>query len=229
MILRDKLNDLKHLAIIMDGNGRWAKSRGFMRSKGHEKGAGVVEDMCGFCIKNQISILSLYAFSTENWNRPKSEVDFLMGLLLKFLISKRQSFMDQNIKFRAIGDITPFSSELKDEIISLEELSKNNKSLKLNLAINYGAKDEILRAFKRLSEANLEANEANLTSCLYESEPIDLLVRTGGEKRLSNFMLWQASYAEFGFSDTLWPDFTSDELALICEKFKNTKRRFGGL
>ena len=223
------MNELKHLAIIMDGNGRWAKKRGLIRTKGHESGAKVVEDVCEFCIKEGISTLSLYAFSTENWSRPESEVKFLMDLLLKFLISKREIFIKNNIKFKAIGDITPFSGELKNAILKLSELTKDNLKLKLNLAINYGAKDEILRAFARLKERNLEPNEANLNACLDESEAIDLLIRTGGEQRLSNFMLWQASYAELAFTDTFWPDFTSAELSLICEKFKNTKRRFGGL
>lgn len=223
------MNELKHLAIIMDGNGRWAKKRGLMRTKGHESGAKVVEDVCEFCIKEGVSTLSLYAFSTENWSRPENEVKFLMVLLLKFLVSKQEIFVKNNIKFRAIGDMTPFSRELKEEISNLSDLTKDNSKLKLNLAINYGAKDEILRAFSKLKERNLEANEANLTALLDESEPIDLLVRTGGEQRLSNFMLWQASYAELAFTDTFWPDFTSAELALICEKFKNTKRRFGGL
>lgn len=223
------MNELKHLAIIMDGNGRWAKKRGLMRTKGHESGAKVVEDVCEFCIKEGVSTLSLYAFSTENWSRPENEVKFLMDLLLKFLVSKQEIFVKNNIKFRAIGDMTPFSRELKEEISNLSDLTKDNSKLKLNLAINYGAKDEILRAFSKLKERNLEANEANLTALLDESEPIDLLVRTGGEQRLSNFMLWQASYAELAFTDTFWPDFTSAELGLICEKFKNRKRRFGGL
>ncbi|MGB2553621.1 polyprenyl diphosphate synthase [Campylobacter sp. MOP51] len=223
------MNKLKHLAIIMDGNGRWAKKQGFMRTKGHESGAKVVEDICGFCIEKEIKILSLYAFSTENWKRPENEVKFLMDLLLKFLISKREIFIKHDIKFKAIGDINAFNERLKEEIINLENLTQENKKLKLNLAINYGAKDEILRAFKRLNEQNLELNEANLNACLDESEAIDLLVRTGGEQRLSNFMLWQASYAELAYTDTFWPDFTSGELSDIVDKFKNTKRRFGGL
>ncbi|QKF92302.1 polyprenyl diphosphate synthase [Campylobacter sp. CCUG 57310] len=223
------MNKLKHLAIIMDGNGRWAKKQGFMRTKGHESGAKVVEDVCRFCIEKEIEILSLYAFSTENWKRPENEVKFLIDLLLKFLISKREIFIKHDIKFKAIGDISAFNEKLKEEIINLENLTQENKKLKLNLAINYGAKDEILRAFKRLNEQNLELNEANLNACLDESEAIDLLVRTGGEQRLSNFMLWQASYAELAYTDTFWPDFTSSELNDIVDKFKNTKRRFGGL
>lgn len=213
----------------MDGNGRWAKKQGFMRTKGHESGAKVVEDICGFCIKKEIEILSLYAFSTENWKRPEKEVKFLMDLLLKFLISKREIFIKHDIKFKAIGDISAFNERLKEEITNLENLTQENKKLKLNLAINYGAKDEILRAFKRLNEQNLELNEANLNACLDEGRAIDLLVRTGGEQRLSNFMLWQASYAELAYTDTFWPDFTSSELGDIVDKFKNTKRRFGGL
>lgn len=213
----------------MDGNGRWAKKQGFMRTKGHESGAKVVEDVCRFCIEKEIEILSLYAFSTENWKRPENEVKFLMDLLLKFLISKREIFIKHDIKFKAIGDINAFNERLKEEITNLENLTQENKKLKLNLAINYGAKDEILRAFKRLNEQNLELNEANLNACLDESEAIDLLVRTGGEQRLSNFMLWQASYAELAYTDTFWPDFTSRELNDIVDKFKNTKRRFGGL
>ncbi|QCD52659.1 polyprenyl diphosphate synthase [Campylobacter sp. RM16192] len=223
------MNSLKHLAIIMDGNGRWAKKQGLIRTKGHEAGANVVEAVCEFCIRNDIKILSLYAFSTENWSRPKSEVDFLMDLLLKFLVSKKESFIKNEINFNVIGDIMPFSDKLKDEISNLESLTKDNKKLKLNLAINYGAKDEILRALKRMQEQNLDINEVNLEANLDESEHIDMLIRTGGEKRLSNFMLIQASYAELAFTDTLWPDFTSLELEKIVQKFYQINRRFGGL
>ncbi len=213
----------------MDGNGRWAKKQGLIRTKGHEAGANVVEAMCEFCIRNDIKILSLYAFSTENWSRPKSEVDFLMDLLLKFLVSKKESFIKNEINFNVIGDIMPFNDKLRDEILNLKSLTKDNKKLKLNLAINYGAKDEILRALKRMQEQNLDINEVNLEANLDESEPIDLLIRTGGEKRLSNFMLIQASYAELAFIDTLWPDFTSLELEKIVQNFYQINRRFGGL
>ncbi|MBR8464020.1 di-trans,poly-cis-decaprenylcistransferase [Campylobacter sp. faydin G-24] len=223
------MNELRHLAIIMDGNGRWAKRQGFLRTKGHEVGANVVEKMCEFCIDSGIKILSLYAFSTENWKRPKKEVDFLMNLLKKFLISKRENFVKNGIKFTTIGDISVFSNELKSEIINLKELTKDNKKLKLNLAINYGSRDELIRAMRELNRIKLEINETNITQMLDESSDIDLLVRTGGEQRLSNFMLWQASYAELAFTQTLWPDFTRDELEQIVTKFKNKNRRFGGL
>ncbi|MBR8462944.1 di-trans,poly-cis-decaprenylcistransferase [Campylobacter sp. faydin G-140] len=223
------MNELRHLAIIMDGNGRWAKRQGFLRTKGHEVGANVVEKMCEFCIDSGIKILSLYAFSTENWKRPQKEVDFLMNLLKKFLISKRENFVKNGIKFTTIGDISVFSNELKSEIINLKELTKDNKKLKLNLAINYGSRDELIRAMRELNRIKLEINETNITQMLDESSDIDLLVRTGGEQRLSNFMLWQASYAELAFTQTLWPDFTRDELEQIVTKFKNKNRRFGGL
>ena len=223
----------------MDGNGRWAKKRGLLRTGGHEAGAEVVEQICEFCIDEGIANLTLYAFSTENWKRPKSEVVFLMELLHKFLLSKRDSFIKNGIKFNVIGDESPLSDKLKNEINEIKNATAQNSRLKLNLALNYGAKDEILRAFRRFCEKNggefdaeklaLNLSENSLQCCLDEPAPIDLLVRTGGEQRLSNFMLWQASYAEFAFTPTLWPDFTREELAQITAKFKKKDRRFGGL
>ena len=162
-----------------------------------------------------------------------------MELLHKFLLSKRESFIKNGIKFNVIGDESPLSDKLKNEINEIKSATAQNSRLKLNLALNYGAKDEILRAFKRFCEKNggefdaqnlaLNLSEDSLQACLDEPAPIDLLVRTGGEQRLSNFMLWQASYAEFAFTPTLWPDFTREELALITAKFKKKDRRFGGL
>ncbi|MBN7289063.1 MULTISPECIES: polyprenyl diphosphate synthase [Campylobacter] len=223
------MNELKHLGIIMDGNGRWAKRRGFLRTKGHEVGAGVVEAMCEFCIDEGVEILSLYAFSTENWKRPQKEVEFLMDLLKKFLVSKRENFLNNGIKFTTIGDIEPFSRELKAEISLLKELTKDNKKLKLNLAINYGARDELVRAFKALAKSGEQINEASISAKLDESEDIDLLIRTGGEQRLSNFMLWQASYAELAFTKTLWPEFSKKELEAIVKDYRQKNRRFGGV
>ena len=223
------MNKLNHLAIIMDGNGRWAKKRGFLRTNGHEAGAKVVSDMCEFCINNGVKILSLYAFSTENWKRPQKEVDFLMNLLKKFLLLKRDDFIKNGIKFNTIGDISPFSDELKNEIATTKNATRENANLLLNLAINYGSKNEIIRAVRKLNLKGCEINEASLNAALDESEPVDLLIRTGGESRLSNFMLWQASYAELFFTPTLWPDFGKDELASIVAKFKDIERRFGGV
>ena len=213
----------------MDGNGRWAKKRGFLRTNGHEAGANVVSDMCEFCIDNGVKILSLYAFSTENWKRPQKEVDFLMNLLKKFLLLKRDDFIKNGIKFNTIGDISQFSDELKNEISITKDVTRENTNLLLNLAINYGSKDEIIRAIKKLNLKGCEIDEASLNAALDESEPVDLLIRTGGESRLSNFMLWQASYAELFFTPTLWPDFGKDELAGIVAKFKDIERRFGGV
>ena len=223
------MNKLNHLAIIMDGNGRWAKKRGFLRTNGHEAGVNVVSDMCEFCIDNGVKILSLYAFSTENWKRPQKEVDFLMNLLKKFLLLKRDDFIKNGIKFNTIGDISPFSDELKNEIEITKNETMENTNLLLNLAINYGSKDEIIRAIKKLNLKGCEINETSLNAALDESEPVDLLIRTGGESRLSNFMLWQASYAELFFTPTLWPDFGKDELTSIVAKFKDIERRFGGV
>lgn len=225
------MNTLNHLAIIMDGNGRWAKKRFFERSKGHEAGAKVVEEIAIFAAKKGIKTLTLYAFSTENWKRPKSEVDFLMKLLKKFLISKRQMVLENNIKFHTIGDSSIFSDDLKAEIENLKHSSLQNTGLNLVLALNYGARDEILRAAKKLIFKGDEVNEQNLSASLDTAAfgDVDLLIRTGGEQRLSNFLLWQASYAELFFTPTLWPDFSASECEEICAKYEKIERRFGGV
>lgn len=225
------MNELHHLAIIMDGNGRWAKTKSLARIKGHEAGAKVVETVSEFCIKNGIANLTLYAFSTENWKRPESEVNFLLNLLKKFIIKKREFFIKNEIKFKAIGDISVFSQDLQSEISVLQNLTATYKKLNFNLALNYGSRDEIIRAAKKVIQKGDELNEQNLSANLdsADSGDVDLLIRTGGEIRLSNFMLWQASYAEFAFTNTFWPDFSEDELAEIVENFKIKNRRFGGL
>lgn len=225
------MNELHHLAIIMDGNGRWAKTKSLARIKGHEAGAKVVETVSEFCIKNGIANLTLYAFSTENWKRPESEVNFLLNLLKKFIIKKREIFIKNEIKFKAIGDISVFSQDLQSEISALQNLTSTYKKLNFNLALNYGSRDEIIRAAKKVIQKGDELNEQNLSANLdsTDSGDVDLLIRTGGEIRLSNFMLWQASYAELAFTNTFWPDFSEDELAEIVENFKIKNRRFGGL
>ncbi|ASM38363.1 MAG: polyprenyl diphosphate synthase [Campylobacter sputorum] len=225
------MNTLKHLAIIMDGNGRWAKQRSLMRINGHEKGVEVVDDIAMYCAKNGIQTLSLYAFSTENWKRPKNEVDFLMKLLKKFIIKQREKLIKNDIKFDTIGDISVFDSDLLNEILNLKELTKEGASLNLVLALNYGGRDEIVRACKKLVLANDEINEENISKTIDSASygDVDLLIRTGGEIRLSNFMLWEASYAELEFTDTFWPDFNSKELDIMVKKFEKKHRRFGGL
>lgn len=221
----------EHIAIIMDGNGRWAKQRGLKRTAGHEEGAKVVRDISEYCAKIDVKYLTLYAFSTENWNRPKLEIEYLMKLLEKYLKNELETFMKHSIRFKAIGDLSRFSKSLQNIINICEEKTKNNQNLTQILALNYGSKDEILRAIKKLNEKNLEVNEENFEACLDTAgiPNVDLLIRTSGEIRLSNYLLWQNAYAEMFFTSTLWPDFTTLELEDIIEDFKKRQRRFGGL
>ena len=225
------MNKLNHLAIIMDGNGRWAKNKLLPRSKGHEAGAKSLEEIAVFCAKFGIKYLTLYAFSTENWKRPKSEVEFLMNLLSKFLKSKHEMCMKNNIKFNAIGDICAFEPNLQKQINDLKIATKENSGMRLNLALNYGSQNEITRAVNLAIKNGEQINENTINSYLDTAKfgDVDLLIRTGGEQRLSNFLLWQASYAELIFTPTLWPDFTAEELAQIIQNYQNIHRKFGGL
>ena len=224
-------NRLEHLAIIMDGNGRWAKKRGLNRTNGHEAGAEVVRDITKFCaLHDEIKTLTLYAFSTENWKRPQMEVNFLMKLIKRYLKKELPLYMENNIKFDTIGDLSPFSKDLIDEINRVKEATKNNSALTQILALNYGAQDEIVRAVNRVLKDNKEVTIESISNALdtpYSS--IDLLIRTSGELRVSNFLLWQIAYSEFYFTNTLWPDFTSKELEEIIQNYKNRERRFGGI
>ena len=224
-------NILRHLAIIMDGNGRWAKERGLRRTKGHEAGAEVVRDITKFCVNHtEIETLTLYAFSTENWKRPKVEVDFLMHLLEKYVTNERDTYMQNGIRFEVIGDISPFSPKLKETIEQTRELTKDNQRLTQVLALNYGSRDEIVRAVNRCIKEGIEVDEESISNHLDTPySDIDLMIRTSGEMRLSNFLLWQMSYAEMFFTDTYWPDFTTVELADIIDKFKQRQRKFGGI
>jgi len=224
-------NTLKHLAIIMDGNGRWAKERGFCRTKGHEEGIKVVRTITEHCAKAlDIETLTLYAFSTENWKRPKMEVDYLMHLLEKHIRSEREHYMEHNIRFETIGDISAFSDRLKKTMQETKELTKNNKKLTQILALNYGGRDEIIRSVNRALKNGEAITEESINRYLDTPySDIDLLIRTSGEQRLSNFLLWQIEYAELAFSDTYWPDFTPEELDSIIDNFKNRHRKFGGI
>ncbi len=234
-----KENTLNHLAIIMDGNGRWAKNKGLVRTDGHKEGAKVIRKLTKWCAKNHISYISLYAFSTENWLRPKSEVNFLMKLLEKYLKNEEKTYTENNIKFKAIGDISAFSNKLQNLIHKLEAKTATNTALTQILALNYGSKDENARAIlKMLDSTQCKDNIADFTKDeiinAFESSldtagipAVDLLIRTGGEMRLSNFLLYQCAYAELYFSKTLFPDFNTDELAKIIHNFKGRNRRFG--
>ncbi len=219
-----------HLAIIMDGNGRWAKKRGLKRIEGHKKGAEVVKKITTYCANNpEIEILTLYAFSTENWKRPKMEVEFLMKLLDNWLKKELETYIKNDVKFETIGDISKFSDKLKKRIEYTKKVTKNNKKLTQVLALNYGARDEITRAVKKVMENKEDIIPENIQKYLDISRDVDLLIRTSGEIRISNFLLWQIAYAEMFFTPTLWPDFTSEELENILNEFKKRERRFGGI
>ena len=223
---------LKHLAIIMDGNGRWAKQRALNRTKGHEKGAEVIRDITKYCAKHSsIETVTFYAFSTENWKRPKLEVDFLMRLLDKYLKNEIPTYQENSVRFKAIGNIEEFSVKLQNRIMETEKLTKNNSDLTQVLALNYGGRSEITRAVNELIEkGHKPITENDISSALQTPySDIDLLIRTSGEERISNFLLWQLSYSEFYFTQTLWPDFNVEELDEIIEDFENRNRRFGNI
>lgn len=224
-------NAIKHLGIIMDGNGRWARNRGLRRTKGHEKGAEVVREITTYCsTHSEIETLTLYAFSTENWKRPKYEVDFLMRLLDNHLTKELPKYMQNSVKFETIGDLTPFSKKLQETIAKTKEVTKDNKDLTQILALNYGARDEIVRAVNSLIECNKEVTQQSLSLALDTPyQDLDLLIRTSGEIRLSNYLLWQLAYTELAFTTTLWPDFTADELEDIIRNYKTRERKFGGI
>ncbi len=224
------LNTPRHIAIIMDGNGRWAQLQGLNRAKGHEAGAEVVRNVTKYCADHkEIERLTLYAFSTENWKRPKLEVEFLMKLLDRYLQKELPSYMDNNIRFKPIGDLSGFSRPLLTTIEMVVEKTKHNNGLVQSLALNYGAKDELVRAVNTLVGNNVKVTETSLNDALDCPQQVDLLIRTGGDHRLSNYLLWQAAYAELFFSNTLWPDFSNDEFETIIHQFMTIERRFGGL
>lgn len=222
-------NQPRHIAIIMDGNGRWAESKGKNRTFGHEKGAEAVRTVTAYCAKHSdIHRLTLYAFSTENWKRPKLEVDFLMKLLEHYLKNEKITYLNGNIRFEPIGDLSIFSKSLRKVIDDVQNATAGCSGLVQSLALNYGGRDEIVRAANALRESETLTVES-VGQALDCKDDVDLLIRTGGDHRLSNFLLWQAAYAELFFTNTLWPEFSVDELEAIIKKFKTVERRFGGL
>jgi len=224
-------NTLHHLAIIMDGNGRWANERGLKRTKGHEEGAERVRDITTYCaLHPTIETLTLYAFSTENWKRPKMEVNFLMRLLDRYLNNEIPVYMEHNIRLEVIGDTSRFSKKLQKTIAKVKETTAANTALTQVLALNYGSRDEIVRAVHRVLDAGEAVTEESIGAALDTPYvDADLLIRTSGEQRLSNYLLWQLSYAEFIFTDTLWPDFKPDELETLIDQYEGRERRFGGI
>ncbi len=224
------MNPLKHVAIIMDGNGRWGLKYKNSRNAGHKAGLSTVEKIIKETIKNKIKFLTLYAFSTENWKRPKGEINYLFKLLENFLTDKIEDLNKQNIRLKIIG-IKNFSPKLNKLLdISEKKTFKNNK-LQINLALNYGSKSELVNAFKNLLKNNDKINEINLTKYLQTKnipDP-DLLIRTGNTKRLSNFLLWQLAYSEIFFEKKLWPEFNEYDFNKIIKSFKKIKRNFGNI
>ena len=222
------MNPINHVAIIMDGNGRWGLKHKNSRNSGHKAGLNTVEKIIKETIKNKIQFLTLYVFSTENWKRPKEEINFLFNLLENFLINRLQDINKQNIKLKIIG-VKNFSLKLNKLLdLSEKKTSKNNK-LQINLALNYGSKYELINAFKNLKKNNDIFNEKNLSKYLQTKnipDP-DILIRTGNTKRLSNFLLWQLAYTEIFFVKKLWPDFNEKDYFKIIKNFRNIKRNFG--
>ena len=223
----------KHIAIIMDGNGRWAKKRALPRSAGHTAGAKTFKDIARYCNKIGLKYLTVYAFSTENWKRPKEEVENIMNLLRDYL-KDAENFKDENIKVRFIGDLEPLDHDIKALIHKNEEGSKNATGLNLNIAINYGGRDEIKNAVKKIVAAGTAAEditEDTISENLYTSgmpDP-DFIIRPSGEYRLSNYLIWQSAYAEYWFSDILWPDFSPRDLEKAIDDYNHRHRRFGGV
>ena len=226
-----KEKKLRHIGFIMDGNGRWAKKHGKARTFGHRKGADTIEKVLEACYDNQVKVVSLYAFSTENWSRPKDEIDAIFDLLRSFLKKYSKKLKEEKIRLVISGDITPISEDLKEECLKLIEETKDNSEYILNIALNYGSRKELVRAVNLLKKKQGEITEEDISSALYTSglPDIDLVVRTSGEMRLSNFFLWQCAYAEFYFTDVLWPDFGKEETNKAIEWFYGRKRRFGGI
>jgi len=224
------MNPLNHVAIIMDGNGRWGLKYKNSRNAGHKAGLTTVEKIIKETIKNNIKYLTLYAFSTENWKRPKKEVDYLFSLLETFLVRRINELHKQNIKLKIIG-VKNFSSKLNNLLNKSEKKTSKNKKLQINLALNYGSKIELINAFKRLTKNNDKITEKNLTKYLQTKnipDP-DLLIRTGNTKRLSNFLLWQLAYSEIFFEKKLWPEFNKTDYNKIIKNYKSIKRNFGNV
>ncbi len=232
------MNVPKHVAIILDGNGRWAAARGLPRNAGHAKGADNIEPICRDAWDLGVKYVTIYAFSTENWNRPKSEVDALMKILDNYLKTCRKIAKKNNMRVRIIGDITRLNPKMQEKIKILEEESSSYTDLNLNIALNYGSRDELVRATKRITEdvkagkVDLEKINEDLINSYLDTADIpdpDLMIRTSGEQRLSNYLLWQLAYSEFYFTDVPWPDFNREELEKAIEEYDKRNRRFGNV
>ena len=225
------MNPPEHVAIIMDGNGRWGVKRKNSRNYGHSVGVGVVDSIISEAILLKIKYLTLYTFSTENWKRPKSEITFLIRLLEKYIIRESKNIIKKKIKLKIIGNIKKFPNSLKSKLLKTEKLTKNNKKIQINIALNYGSKEEIVSTIKKLNKKSIPISNKNISNNLYTANIPDpeILIRTGNRKRLSNFLLWQSSYTELYFEKKLWPDFTTKDFKKILLNFSKVKRSFGGI
>ena len=223
------MSDINHVAIIMDGNGRWGLKKFNSRKFGHQKGIKTVEKIIEAAIEKKIKYLTLYTFSTENWKRPKLEINFLFSLLRNYLKNNLEILLKNKIKFKVLGNLNKLPNDLKNSLNKAIKLTIKNKKIQINLALNYGSKDEILRSFKLVKKKSISINTKNIEKNFYTSnmpDP-DILIRTGNTNRLSNFMLWQLSYSEIFFIKKLWPDFTKNDFNKILIKFKKIKRNYG--
>ena len=232
----DKINIPQHIAIIMDGNGRWATNKGFSRDKGHTEGRESAKEMVRTCAKVGVKNLTLFAFSSENWKRPKLEIELLMGLLHNSLITELKELQKNNIRLKTIGDTSKLPLVVRKFLEKVCDQTKNNDLMTLTLALSYGSRDEIINSVKEIADKvknNIisveKIDESLINQHLYTRNlpDVDLMIRTSGEKRISNFLLWQSAYAELYFSDKLWPDFKSEHLLKAIEDYKSRERRFG--
>lgn len=226
--------NIKHVAIIMDGNGRWAEQRGLSRIKGHREGVRRVDDIIDAALEQNLKALTLYVFSMENWRRPRREVNALMGILEQFLKSEMKRLAEKNIVFRAIGSLEKLPENTQALLRHFEDLTRENRGLRLTGALSYGGREEIINAVRRIVREGVQPDDIDeeiFRNNLYTAglpDP-DLIIRTSGEMRLSNFLLWQAAYAEFYFTETLWPDFGRDEFVSALQEYEKRERRFGAL
>ena len=221
----------KHVAIIMDGNGRWGLKKKKSRNYGHKKGLLTVEHIIDAAIKKKIQYLTLFVFSTENWRRPSNEINFLFSLLQNYIDKEINNLKKKNLKINIIGNIKPFPTKLKSRLIKIQNLIKKNNKIQINMALNYGSRDEIINAIKKLNKKKIIINENNICKNLYTHNMPDpeILIRTGNTNRISNFLIWQTIYTEIFFEKKMWPEFNAKDYNKIIKDFKKIKRNFGSV